>query len=151
MEEKLPETFDKDLANSNLFMVDESWNETISVSPLNIKTSQSQVKYGRESTPNRRMSNTRITPTLPSQNYMDYMMKYQHKIERSLDTHKFSGCNLEVRNQNKNIKANPLKTLYTHITEKHKNKKNVFTNIIEASHHRAGSLTYMLSRNKEDL
>ena len=132
-------------------MVDESWNETISVSPINVKTSQSQVKYGRESTPNRGMSNTRITPTLPSQNYMDYMMKYQHKMERSLDTHKFSGCNLEERSQNQSIQTNQLKTLYAHIAEKHKNKKNVFTNIIEASHQRAGSFTHMLSRNKEDL
>ena len=37
------------------------------------------------------------------------------------------------------------------LIEKHKNKKNVFTNIIEASHQRAVSFTHMLSRNKEDL
>ena len=132
-------------------MKDENSKETISVSQTIMKKSPSQTTYGRNLTPNHATLNNKITLVLPSQKYMKKIVKYNEKIKKSLDKHKFTGFNLQEIIHNRNIQSNALKTTYANIAEKYKMRKNIFNNLIGASNEKTGSLTRMLFQNKEDL
>ena len=128
------ETLNKDITNpKHLLVIEEKSNEITSISPQNEQNSLIQVKYRNDASPNRGILNRRITPALPSPIYIENMLKYQYEIKKSLDTHKYSGFNQHEINKNIQIQANSLKLLYSHLTEKYKKKKNVFTKNKRAS------------------
>ena len=132
-------------------MKDENSKEIMSVSQTNMKKLPSLPTYGRNLTPNHATLNNKMTITLPSQKYMKKIVKYNEKIKKSLEKHKFTGFNLQEIIHNRNIQSNALKTTYANIAEKYRMKKNVFSNLIGVSNEKTGSLTRMLFQNKEDL
>ena len=141
---------DKDFRNSpHHLMTDESW-KVVSVSQTNLKTSSSQSKYGRYTTPNHWILNNKFTPALTPEKYNYKMVKNHDKIQKSLDTHKFTGFNLKELIQSRYVQTNALKASYSNLTEKCTMKKKVFNNFIGASHENFGLTSHISLRNKED-